>query len=422
MRNVVTAVLGGGQGSRLWPLTRERAKPAVPVGGKFRLIDIPISNSLHAGIDRIYVLTQFNSASLHRHIGQSYRFDVFSGGFVHILAAEQGMTKRDWYQGTADAVRQNLHQLTEMHPSEVLVLSGDQLYLMKMENFVANHRSRRAHISIAVKPVRREDAMGFGIMRVDSDGRIVEFVEKPTHADVLDRLTADERTMRALDLPFEPGLLLASMGIYVFQTGVLSELLLGTTQPDFGRDIIPAAIHDYRVCAFPHSGYWRDIGTIPHFHQANLELAAPVPPLDLYDPKRPIFTHGRFLPGTKINHCAVDRSILCEGSIISGSRISESIIGIRAMVRDGAVVERSVVMGQNSYAAFSASATGEVAMGIGRNCQIRGAIIDFNARIGDGAQLLNEAGVQHADADNYCIRGGIIVVPRDATIAPGTVI
>jgi|SRR5436190_5765563 len=422
MRNVVTAVLGGGQGSRLWPLTRERAKPAVPVGGKFRLIDIPLSNSLHAGIDRIYVLTQFNSASLHRHIVQTYRFDIFSGGFVHILAAEQGLTKRDWYQGTADAVRQNLHQLTEVSPSEVLILSGDQLYLMRLEDFVANHRSRRAHISIAVKPVTREDAHGFGIMRVDSDGRIVEFVEKPSSSDVLDRLTADERTMRALGLPYEPGLLLASMGIYVFKTGVMQELLEGSTQPDFGRDIIPAAIHDYRVVAFPHSGYWRDIGTIPHFHQANLELAAPVPPLDLYDAKRPIFTHGRFLPGTKINHCAVDHSILCEGSIISGSRISESIIGIRAVVRQGAVIERSVMMGGNSYAAFTPPPEEGVPMGIGKNCHIRGAIIDFNARIGEGSRLVNEAGVQQADADNYCIRGGIIVVPRDAVIPPGTVI
>lgn len=422
MRNVITTVLGGGQGSRLWPLTRERAKPAVPVGGKFRLIDIPISNSLHAGIDRIYVLTQFNSASLHRHIVQTYRFDIFSGGFVHILAAEQGLAKRDWYQGTADAVRQNLHQLTEVNPTEVLVLSGDQLYLMKMEDFVASHRSRRAHISIAVKPVRRDDAMGYGIMRVDSDGRIVEFVEKPNDAYVLDRLTADERTLRALGLPPEPGLLLASMGIYVFKTGILSDLLLDTTQPDFGRDIIPAAIHDCRVYAFPHSGYWRDIGTIPHFHQANLELAAPVPPLDLYDPKRPIFTHGRFLPGTKINHCSVDRSILCEGSIISGSRISESIIGIRALVREGAVIERSVIMGANQHSGFLLATDDEVPIGIGRNCEVRGAIVDFNARIGDGSRLLNEAGVQHADSDNYCIRGGIIVVPRDAVLAPGTVI
>jgi glucose-1-phosphate adenylyltransferase len=280
MRNVVTAVLGGGQGSRLWPLTRERAKPGRAGGRQVPADRHPVEQQPprrhrpHLRADPV------QQREPHRHIVQTYRFDIFSGGFVHILAAEQGLTKRDWYQGTADAVRQNLHQLTEVSPSEVLVLSGDQLYLMRLEDFVANHRSRRAHISIAVKPVTREDAHGFGIMRVDSDGRIVEFVEKPSQSEVLDRLTADERTMRALGLPYEPGLLLASMGIYVFKTGVMQELLEGSTQPDFGRDIIPAAIHDYRVVAFPHSGYWRDIGTIPHFHQANLELAAPVPPLD----------------------------------------------------------------------------------------------------------------------------------------------
>jgi glucose-1-phosphate adenylyltransferase len=421
MRNVVTAVLGGGQGSRLWPLTRDRAKPAVPVGGKFRLIDIPISNSLHAGVDRIYVLTQFNSASLHRHIAQTYRFDIFSHGFVHILAAEQSLSNRDWYQGTADAVRRNMHRLTEANPSEILVLSGDQLYLMNMRKFVDSHRQRDAHLSIAVKPVRREEASGLGIMRIDEYGRIVEFVEKPTDSSLLDRLALDESSVGGLGIRAEPGMLLASMGMYVFRTPTLAELLHGSTAPDFGRDIIPSAIQDYRVFAFPYAGYWSDIGTIPHFHQANLELAAPLPPLDLYDPEFPIYTHGRFLPGTKISNCSVNFSILCEGSILSGSTVSESIIGIRSLVRDGTAIERSIVMGANSYAAFGAD-SGKVPMGIGRDCVIRNAIVDFNARIGDGARLLNERGVQHIDAENYCIRGGIIVVPRDAEIAPGTVI
>ena len=418
MKEVVTAVLGGGQGSRLWPLTQNRAKPAVPVGGKFRLIDIPISNSLHAGIDRIYVLTQFNSASLHRHIAQTYRFDIFSHGFVHILAAEQSLTHREWYQGTADAVRQNMHRLTEAEPKDVLVLSGDQLYLMDMRKFIESHREREAHLSIAVKPVPRSEASGLGIMRVDAWGRIVEFVEKPTNAAVLDRLALDEEAIRGLGVRATPGMLLASMGMYVFRAKTLAEMLLGTTAPDFGRDIIPSAIQDYRVFAHPHSGYWSDIGTIPHFHQANIELAAPVPPLDLYDPDRPIFTHGRFLPGTKVQNCTVHLSILCEGSIISGSRVSESIVGIRALVRDGSSIERSVIMGANSYAAFT-DAPGQVPIGIGRDCTIRNAIIDFNARIGDGARLVNERGVDHADAPNYCIRGGIVVVPRDSEIPPG---
>jgi glucose-1-phosphate adenylyltransferase len=429
MREVVTAILGGGQGSRLWPLTRDRAKPAVPVGGKFRLIDIPISNSLHAGIDRIYVLTQFNTASLHRHIHQTYRFDAFRGGFVSILAAQQTLENRDWYQGTADAVRQNLGRLTEGEPTEVLVLSGDQLYLMDMERFIDHHRTREADLSIAVKPVSREDAGGLGIMRVDASGRIVEFVEKPKDPALLDGLALDAAMMRELGFSAPEGWVLASMGIYVFRTSTLQELLAGTTAPDFGRDVIPTAIHSCRAFAFPFTGYWRDIGTIAHFHDANLELTRPMPPFDLYHPDFRVYTHPRFLPGTKINHCTVDTSILCEGSIISGSRISDSIIGIRALVREGAVIERSVLMGANSLDVFRLGADGRTPVGdgrtpigVGRDVQIRNAIVDFNARIGDGARLVNAAGVQHADGDSWCIRGGVIVVPRDAEIPPGTVV
>jgi glucose-1-phosphate adenylyltransferase len=421
MKDVVTVVLGGGQGSRLWPLTRERAKPAVPVGGKFRLIDIPISNSLHAGIDRIHVLTQFNSASLHRHIHETYRFDVFRHAFVNIMAAEQSLTNREWYQGTADAVRQNLGRLVEDRPKEVLILSGDQLYLMEMAKFVTAHRAFDADLSIAVKAVKREDAAGFGIMRVDFTGRIVEFVEKPSDPAVLDSLALDEATLRSLGFTAPSGSLLASMGIYVFRTPALTELLLATSLPDFGRDIIPSAIKDRRVFAFPHNGYWSDIGTIQHFHQANLELTLPVPPLDLYDEKFRIYTHARFLPGTKIHHCSINSSILCEGSILSGSRISESIIGIRSLVRDGSTIERSVVMGATAFSTYESS-TGSTAQGIGRNCEIRGAIIDFNAKIGAGCRLTNEGGVQHADGENWHIRGGIIVIPKGAEIAAGTVV
>jgi glucose-1-phosphate adenylyltransferase len=420
MKSVVTVILGGGQGSRLWPLTRDRAKPAVPVGGKFRLIDIPISNSLHAGIDRIYVLTQFNSASLHRHIQQSYHFDVFSGGFVNILAAEQTLENRDWYQGTADAVRQNLPRLVEQRPLDVLVLSGDQLYLMRMDRFVRLHRDREADLTIAVKAVRREDASGLGILRVGADGRIVEFVEKPSDAAVLDGLALDEAALKQLGMTAPAGSLLASMGMYVFRSGALVDLLSRSAKPDFGRDIIPGAIGDHRVFAFPHNGYWSDIGTIKHFHQANIDLTLPVPPLDLYDPDRRIFTHARFLPGTKIHHCEVNSSILCEGSILSGSKISDSIIGIRAFVRDGSVIEQSIVMGANSFESFHGDDRQPI--GVARNCVVRRAIVDFNARIGEGCRLVNEAGVQHADGDTYSIRGGIIVVPRDAVIPPGTVV
>ena len=422
MNGVVTLILGGGQGKRLWPLTRERCKPAVPLGGKFRLIDVPISNSLHAGIDRIFVLTQFNSASLHRHISQSYRFDVFRGGYVDILAAEERMDRRDWYQGTADAVRQNLHHLETTNAHDVLILSGDQLYLMNVKAFIEQHRARSAELTVAVTAVPRAQAKGLGIMRVDRDGRIVEFVEKPQDEGTLTRLTPDAETLQRLGLRAPPGSLLASMGIYTFRRDVLDELLRGTTAHDFGKDIIPASIGKRRVFAFAYGGYWRDIGTIPAFHEASLELTHPIPPLNLYDPHHPIYTHSRHLPGTKINRCQVEQSILCEGSIINDAKISDSIVGIRAQVQQGSVIERSVVMGQREYEPLGGPGPGRVPMGIGRNCVIRNAIVDLNARIGDGVRLVNEAGVQDQEAENWCIRGGIIVVPRGATIPAGTVI
>jgi glucose-1-phosphate adenylyltransferase len=421
MERIVTAILGGGQGTRLWPLTRDRAKPAVPVGGKFRLIDIPISNSLHAGIDRIFVITQFNSTSLHRHIAQTYRFSAFSNGYVNILAAEQTLERRDWFQGTADAVRRTLARLLEDSPQEVLILSGDQLYLMDISKFVRIHRERGADLTIAVKPVTREEASGFGILRLDPSGRIVDFVEKPKEAEQLDAIALDEQTRGALGFPVDHGSYLASMGIYIFRPEVLSELLVGTDTVDFGREVIPQALHDYRVFAFPHDGYWADIGTIPSFHQANLELTLPLPPLNLYDPELRIFTHPRFLPGIKVNDCSVRYSILNEGSILSGSHIADSIIGIRSVVRQGSVVERSIVMGANSWEELP-DGSEQIPVGIGRDCTVRNAIIDFNARIGDGCKLVNADGVQNFDNENYSIRDGIIIVHKNAVIPPGTIV
>ena len=419
---VVTAILGGGQGARLWPLTRDRAKPAVPVGGRFRLIDIPISNSLHAGLDRIYLLTQFNTASLHRHISQTYRFDTFSRGFVNILAAEQTVTNRDWYQGTADAVRQNITRLTDGRPSEILVLSGDQLYLMDLGSFLRFHREREASVSIAVKAVTREQAKSFGIMHVDENGRIIAFVEKPQEEEQLDELTPPKGTFERMGLKdCSDDMLLASMGIYTFTTGVLEELLDDGASTDFGREVIPRAIEQHAVYAFPYDGYWEDIGTIPAFHRANLDLVETVPPLNLYDAERPIYTHARFLPGTKIQHCDIEQAILAEGAILEGSRVRRSIIGIRAVLRKNCELENTIFMGAGSYESLE-EAEDRVPIGVGENCVIRNAICDLDTRIGDGAQLINEKGVQEYDAENYAIRGGIIVVPKGATIEPGTVI
>jgi glucose-1-phosphate adenylyltransferase len=421
VEKVITAILGGGQGSRLWPLTRDRAKPAVPIGGKFRLIDIPISNSLHAGIDRIFVITQFNSASLHRHIAQTYRFSAFSLGYVNILAAELTAERKDWYQGTADAVRQCLPRLLEPNPPEVLILSGDQLYLMNIGELMKTHRERGADLTIAVKPVTREEAPGFGILRLDPTGRVREFHEKPKEPEELDMLAVDEQTQAAMGYPAPEGSLLASMGIYIFRPEVLRELLVGSTTLDFGREVIPQSLDRYRVYAYPYEGYWTDIGTIPSFHQANLDLTLPLPPLNLYDSELRIFTHPRFLPGTKVNQCFIQCSLLSEGSILSGSRVTDSIIGIRAVVREHAIVERSVIMGANVWETLPQGSS-QVGIGIGRDCHIRNSIIDFNARIGDGCKLLNEAGVQNFDNENYCIRDGIIVVPKNAILPPGTVI
>lgn len=421
MQRVVTAILGGGQGSRLAPLTRFRAKPAVPVAGKFRLIDIPISNSLHAGIERIYVLTQFNSASLHRHIAQTYRFDVFSRGFVNILAAEQSVRNRDWYQGTADAVRQNLPRLIYKRPSEVLVLSGDQLYHMDLRQFVLWHRENQADLTVAVSAVPKDQAGDYGVMKIDDDGRIVDFVEKPRDPSQLSELTASPATLTRLGFESREDLCLVSMGIYVFRPQVLSDLLDGTTWTDFGREIIPSAVPELKVFAFGYPGYWRDIGTIPAFHEANLELTLPVPPMDLFNPETPIFTHPRFLPGTKIDDCSVHQSLVSEGSVLSGARISQSVIGIRSVVRAGSVIERSVIMGANRYE-WEPPEDQLPPIGIGRNCTIRNAILDLDSRIGDGVKLINAKSVDEAEEEQYAIRGGVIVVPRGASIPAGTTI
>lgn len=421
MDHVITAVLGGGQGARLWPLTRDRAKPAVPLGGKFRLIDVAISNSLHAGIERIYILTQFHSASLHRHIAQTYRFDAFRSGFVDLLAAEQSIENRDWYQGTADAIRQNLSRMGDSRVRDVLILSGDHLYLMDLKRFVRAHRESNADLTIAVNPIARHEAPSFGIMQVDASGRIVQFVEKPSDDATLDSLTPTEATFQSMGFAPPEGSLLASMGIYVFKRNVLEQLLRQIEGVDFGKDVIPTAMRTHHVHAHAHQGYWRDIGTIPAFHEANLDLTRPLPPLNLYDPRRPIYTHPRFLPGTKVNHCAVHQSILCEGSIISASEIRDSLVGIRAIVRAGTTINRSILMGARYYES-PARPTQSLRLGIGQECELRNCIVDLDATIGDGCRLVNEEGLEEADGDGWAIRGGIIVIPRAANIPDGTII
>jgi glucose-1-phosphate adenylyltransferase len=418
MRNVIGVILGGGQGSRLFPLTQIRSKPAVPIGGKYRLIDIPISNCIHSGVDKMFVLTQFNSASLNRHVSATYRFDSFSGGFVEILAAEQTMEDTDWYQGTADAVRKQLHRIHSRRGNEVLILSGDQLYRMDYRSFVGEHRQRQADVSIAVKPVRREEASGLGILKVDAEGRIGTFCEKPTTDTELDDLELQEAPGEDPEARF-----LASMGIYVFEPQVLTSLLIGDQQDDFGRHIIPAAIEKLNVFAHTFDGYWADIGTISAFHRANLELTEIEPRFSFYQPDAPIFTHQRYLAGSRLLGCPVDRGIVSEGCTLIESEVEQSVIGVRTMMGPGVRIYQSVVMGADVYESDTDrtrnAERGVPNIGIGAGSTIHRAIIDKNARIGVGVIIRNDARVEEADGEGYHIREGIVVVPKDAVIPDG---
>ena len=425
MPKVVTMIMAGGQGSRLYPLTKMRSKPAVPIAGRFRLIDIPISNCIHSDYRKIFVLTQFASESLHRHIFLTYRFDNFHEDFVAILSAQQTLENRDWYQGTADAVRQNLHFL-ENHGNLVLILSGDHLYRMDYRKFVDFHLHSGAEISISVLPIRAEEAKNFGVMKVDKTGRIVEFREKPKESAAIEAMKVDHDIFSAFGVAAEGRTHLASMGIYIFNWNVLHELLENSTQEDFGKQVIPDAVRRKKVFGYFFDGYWQDIGTIPSFFEANLNLTEPLPRFDFYDEEKPIFTHARFLPGSKILASDVTESILCEGSIINGSKISRSIVGVRSRIGERCVMERTVMMGADFFESkddlAKNAAQGIPPIGIGRDCEIRTAIIDKNARIGNGVKLINARGVRDEKAENYCVVNGILVVPKNAVIPDGTVI
>jgi glucose-1-phosphate adenylyltransferase len=423
MNNEVLAlILGGGQGSRLFPLTQHRSKPAVPIGGKYRLIDIPISNCLHADIRRIFVLTQFNSASLNRHISQTYRMDLFSRGFVEILAAEQTPDNPNWFQGTADAVRQAARHFVRYEADYYLILAGDHLYRMDYNEMVDAHIDRRADITIAAQPVSIEDASSMGIFQFDRDGQITVFEEKPARA----RLEAMGQSIPAgarfagysAEKPF-----VASMGVYVFSRDVLVEMLARDDSRDFGREIIPSALGQFRVQSHLFRGYWADVGTVASFYDANIMLTKPGSPFKFYDPRRPIYTHPRFLPGARLSDVSVEDVILAEGCYLDRCRIEESVIGIRTTVQPGAVIRQSVLLGADFYDADAEAPARDEnpRLGIGRDVVLQRVIVDKNARIGDGARLVNERGVRDGDGDGYCIRDGVIIVPKDGVVKPGTV-
>jgi len=420
---VLALVLGGGQGSRLFPLTQLRSKPAVPIAGKYRLIDIPISNCLHADIRRIFVLTQFNSASLNRHIGQTYRMDLFSQGFVEILAAEQTPDNSSWFQGTADAVRQAARHITRHEADYYVILAGDHLYRMDYSEIVDAHIDRQADITIAAQPVAPDEASAMGILRFDREGQIVAFEEKPDAA----RLADIGRSIpvgasfggHVPDKPF-----VASLGIYVFSREVLFEVLEQDDATDFGRGIIPHALNHYEVQAHLFRGYWADVGTIQSFYDANVMLTQPGAPFSFYDPRRPIYTRPRFLPGARLADCTVRDAIIAEGCDIDRCAIEQSVIGIRSNIRSGTRITRSVLLGADFYESDDeAPARGNrPRLGIGRDVVLDRVIVDKNARIGDGVRLTNAAGVQEANGSGYYIRGGIVIVPKDGVIEEATVV
>ncbi len=416
-QDVVAIILGGGRGTRLYPLTKARAKPAVPIAGKYRLIDISISNSINSGITRIFVLTQFMTASLHRHVYQTYKFDVFSDGFVELLPAEQTLTSEAWYQGTADAVRRQLHRVIPHKPKDALILAGDHLYRMDYSQFVAHHRECRADVTIAVLPVSAQDAPRYGILQTDAEGRIVAFAEKPRDPDILEGLVSRPGSEK----PF-----LASMGIYVFRLDVLARILEEVPGDDFGHHIIPAAIQTLRVYAFPFEGYWEDIGTIRAFYEANLALTRPDPPFDFYDPRRPIYTRSRFLPASRIDGCRLERTVVADGCRLYDADLEESVIGLRSIVRPGSRLRQVVMMGADFYEDEEQRAEnrrlGRPNVGIGRNVSIERAIIDKNVRIGDGVIIRSHQGEPDRDEELYVIRDGIVVIPEDTTIPEGMVI
>ncbi|NJL19416.1 MAG: glucose-1-phosphate adenylyltransferase [Bdellovibrionaceae bacterium] len=422
---VISLILGGGAGTRLFPLTKERAKPAVPLAGKYRLVDIPISLCINSGFKRIFLLTQYLSSSLHRHVLQSYRFDDYEPrGFIEIMAATQSMDQFGWYQGTADAVRQNLQHLESHRHDLVLILSGDQLYRMDYRQMLAAHVASGAEVTVATIPVAREAASGFGIMQMDPDRRIVRFVEKPKEPEKLDSLRMPASTQAALGCNGGDELFLASMGIYVFNRDVLWRALEEKEHQDFGKHIIPRLIQSSRTFAHIYQGYWEDIGTIKAFYNANLDLTEPVPQFNFFDAESPIYSRARFLPPAKIENSRLDRVVLSDGCIINNAEINRSLLGVRSRVEEGVVIRDSILMGadffESSRELREDSDRRRPCMGIGRNTQIIGAIVDKNTRIGRDVVITNEGKTEDEDHSLYHVRDGIVIIPKGTIIPDGT--
>ncbi|HXT69305.1 MAG TPA: glucose-1-phosphate adenylyltransferase [Vicinamibacterales bacterium] len=417
MNDVLTIVLGGGRGTRLFPLTHLRSKPAVPIGGKYRLIDIPLSNCLHAGLTRIYVLTQFNSASLNRHIAKTYHLDMFSDGFVEVLAAEQTPEGEKWFQGTADAVRQATRHFRDADAEYFLILAGDHIYRMDFTELIDAHIDSNADITIAAQPVPTEDASQMGIFLFDANGHVSGFEEKPKPERLAEMGSSAPRFSPigelTQDKPF-----VASMGIYVFSREVLYDVLASTTAVDFGREVIPQALATHRVHPYLYRGFWADVGTVQSFYDVNLMLTRRGAPFNFFHPKRPIYTHPRFLPAARLHDCQLDESLVAEGAYLDTCEVRSSIVGIRAAVRHGSKISRSILLGADYFD----ESQSDLPLGIGKGAVLDKVIVDKNARIGDNVRLTNERGIENADGDGYHIRSGIIIVPKGGVVKPGTVV
>jgi len=425
MTKLTAVILGGGQGTRLEPLTKFRSKPAVPIAGKFRLIDIPISNCLHSDIKHIFILTQFNTESLHRHITTTYRFDNFSEGYIRLLAAQQTIDSKDWYQGTADAVRKNLFYLRNVD-DHIIILSGDHLYRMDYRKFFDHHLLTGADITISVKPIYEHETSGFGILKTSPDGHITSFFEKPKDKKILDEYRVDQALYKNFNVESKDRTHVASMGIYIFNKNVLIDILNSNTMEDFGKEIIPASLKKYNVFTYFFDDYWQDIGNIKSFLEAHLDLTRSVPLFNFYDEQHRFYSRPRFLPAAKIINCHINHSLIADGAILQGSTIEDSIIGIRSYISEDCRIQRSIVMGNERYETIKERQNndnlGLPNLGIGAHSDIRNSIIDLNVRIGHNVKLINKDGITETFQENYAIRDGIIIVPKGESIPANTVI
>ena len=428
MQEVLSMILGGGRGTRLYPLTKYRSKPAVPIAGKYRLIDIPISNCINSELNRIYVLTQFLSVSLHRHIANTYKFDPFSRGFVEVLAAQQTNEAADWYQGTADAVRQNIRYVQEDWAREVLILSGDQLYRMDFRGLIKTHRDTQADVTIAVLPVSQSQVSGFGIVRLDETGKVIGFVEKPQTEEQLEPVRTPEDWMERRGIHSHGRPFLASMGIYLFGRETLIKLLNAPPlATDFGKEIFPRSMKTHRVQAHLFDGYWEDLGTIKAYHESNLALASNNPPFDFHSPEGVIYTRMRFLPASRITDAALDQCLISDGCVIRpGSKIERSVIGVRSRVGANASIRDCVMIGADRFETDAERADNErrrvPGLGVGDGSVIERAILDKDCRIGRNVRITNRRGVDNEESERYVIRDGIVVIPKATVVPDGTVI